>query len=172
MRTKPSASQDAHLTFTAKGSAYLQPRPSTRTFHTIEPPRGKKATTLRDGLFLLMGELTSLMEKQQVVGAPSPAHPMEGFLSCLAWSLPQRPILRMQELDSIPTTPQNSRVSLRLYHFLDPLALSPAIHKPAFSMTPNMRPTEFGQSTTPAPSPIEAANHYAQYLQSWAERRE
>ena len=116
-------------------------RPSTRTFQTIEPLRGKKATTLRDGLFLLMEELTSLMEKQQLVGAPSPGHPREGYLSCLVQSLPLRHILRMPELHSIPKALLKYRVSLRLHQFLELLALSPAIHKSEFSMTPSMRPT-------------------------------
>ena len=34
--------------------AYLQPRPNTRSFQTFDPPREKKATTVRDGQFLLM----------------------------------------------------------------------------------------------------------------------
>ena len=40
---KPSASQDAN------SNRFRLPRPSTRTFQPIAPPRGKKATTFRDG---------------------------------------------------------------------------------------------------------------------------
>ena len=77
MRAKLFASQDARLTFPAKGSAHLQPSPSTRTFQTIQPPRGKDGNDFLGCAVLLMGELTSLMVKQQLVGAPSPSQPME-----------------------------------------------------------------------------------------------
>ena len=33
----------------------------------MEPPRWKRQRLLRDGLFLLVGELTTLMVKQQLV---------------------------------------------------------------------------------------------------------
>ena len=190
MRAKLFASQDARLTFPAKGSAYLQPSASTRTFQTIQPPRGKTATIFWDGLFLLMGELTSLMVKQQLVGAPSPSHPMEGdevihiyintYISCLARSLPLRRISPMYELDSIPRTLQNSRVSLRLLGPIGPVARdsqawifhdSKHAANMCLGMIQSRTNVSFGldQSMTPAPSPIEAAYDHTASLQSWAQ---
>ena len=67
---------------------------------------------LRNGRCSPTEGLIPLMVKPQLVGAPSPAHPMEDCMSCLARSLQQMRISRTQELDSIPTTLQNSRVSL------------------------------------------------------------
>ena len=107
----------------------------------------------------------------------------QGWASCLAWSLPLRRILRMLGLDSIPTSPQNSRVLLRHYPSLDPRVPSLAVHKIAFFYDPKHAANMYGNDTctqecsvgldqpaTVAPSPIDAAYHHAACLQSWAKR--
>ena len=63
------------------------PRPSTQTFPTSVPPLGIKVTTTKDGPCSPVEELIPLMAKLQQAGAPSPAHPMEDFSSCLVWSI-------------------------------------------------------------------------------------
>ena len=65
-------------------------------------------------------------------GVPSFVRLMEDISSCLARSSSPRRTLHTLELDSIQTTLQNSRASLRHCIFLDPQALSLAAHKLAF----------------------------------------
>ena len=68
---------------------------------TLEPQHVKKATIcFKDELFTQMEELASLRVKPQLVGAPSPVHPMEGYISCLVQSLQPKHISRMQGPDS------------------------------------------------------------------------
>ena len=108
------------LTCPTEDVACRLPRPNTPTFRTIVPPRGRKATTARDGPCSPTEELMLLMVKLQQVGAPSPAHPTEDLKSCLVRSLPVRPISRMQEPDFTPKIPPNVRVSWRHCPSWDP----------------------------------------------------
>ena len=110
------------------------------------------------------------MVKPQQVGALSPAHPMEVFMSCLVWSLPLRLILRTQELDFIPTTPQSSRVSFRHCPFSDLQVLSrrAAQHMYWNDSGTHERTLGHAKSTSYATNSMEATNRHAAYLQPWA----
>ena len=66
-------------TFLAQGFACQLSRPGIRIFLTLEPQHVKKAMIFKDGLFVLMEELASLRVKPHLVGALSPALPMEDF---------------------------------------------------------------------------------------------
>ena len=92
------------------------------------------------GPFTQMEVLASLRAKPQLGGALSPALLMEGFISCLAQSSQPKHISRIDEPDSIPTTLLNSRVSLRRFPSLGPVARWLVAHKHVFSMIPGTRP--------------------------------
>ena len=65
----PTAWLDARSTLLTKGFACRLSKPNIRIFPTLEPLRVKKATILKDGLFVLMEELASLRVKPQLVGS-------------------------------------------------------------------------------------------------------
>ena len=88
---KENSPHDCHPTY---AHAYQSPRLAGRPFDfpcqrfrspeisessLLEPQHVKKATIKKkDGLFIQMEELASLSVKPQLIGAPSPACPMDG----------------------------------------------------------------------------------------------
>ena len=141
MRKSPFAGLGARLTSLIKGFACRLSKPKIRISPNSRTTTRKKGNNIKNGLCTLMEELAYRKVKPQLVWAPSPALPVEGYISCLVRSVQLKRILRVQELGSIPTTLLNSGVLLRHYLALDPMALSPAIHKPVSSTTPSTRPT-------------------------------
>ena len=112
-----------------------------RIFLTPETQHMKKATTSKDGPFFFQMEvLASLRAKPQLGWAPSPALLMECFMSCLAQLSQPKHISRMQAPDSIPTTPLNTRVSLRRFPSSCPMAQWLVNHKRVSSTIPGTRP--------------------------------
>ena len=78
-----------------------RPKPDVRILLTLGPQHVIKATTFEDGPFKQIEELASLRVKPQILGAPSPSCPMEGYISCLARLSQPKDISRMQEVNRL-----------------------------------------------------------------------
>ena len=94
MRTSPFAQLGVLLTSLIKGFACRLSKPNIEYHLTFEQQHVKKATIFKDGLFILVEELAFLKVKPQLVGASSPALPMENFSLRLVWSLQPKRTLR------------------------------------------------------------------------------
>ena len=99
----------------------------------------KKVTTFKDGPFTYTDGGTRVSDGETTAAWGAVARSPDGRLLCLVWSLPLKHISRMQGPDSIPTTLLNSRVSLRRFLSLGPMALLPAICKHLFGYDPLAR---------------------------------
>ena len=87
---------------------------------------------------------------------------MEGFISCLAQSSQPKHFSCIEGPDSIPTTLLNSRVSLRRFPSLGPVARWLVTHKHVSSTTPGTRPAfawalSNNARTTPWASPANVS---------------